>query len=365
MKMIVGGLSNKTRIGAVCMTLLLLASVLTLATVAYQKSRQGGADTGSYLYQVYGEQSGETEKGDKQDSTHTVLVLGKDFDSNRTDAIICVAFKGDGSISTLQIPRDTYAEDGDYKGRINGLLPRYRAEAMDKGDTDPTHSAIHKLMEKLRSDLGIKCDSYLFMDSKAVAAVTDALGGVTVEIPADIDYTDKDREIDLHLKAGRQSLDGATASQFVRYRQGYLQSDMGRLNAQKLFVAALLDKLQNTSSLSTAVSLAAAMADYIKTDLNAEDITKLTASLCMAKPEEVLMYTLPGDGVKLGSGSYYGVFADKLCEILEKGFDIKAEPNGLTVQSFSGSGGYRDTEGVSLATLLEKGMAIPVYSDKK
>jgi len=362
MKMIVGGVSNKTRIALVFTALLLVASILALATVAYQKNRQGDGETPSYLYQVYGEQSGEIV--DSTDATHTVLVLGKDFDSNRTDAIICVAFKEDGGISTLQIPRDTYVEDGDYKGRINGLLPRYRAEAIDNDDEDPTDTGIRRLMEKIKADFGIKCQSYVFLDANALAAITDTLGGVVVDIPADIDYTDKDREIDLHLEAGSQLLDGKTAAQFVRYRQGYPQADIGRINAQKLFAAAMLGKLQGLSSVSTALNLAETMASYVKTDLSAEDTARLATSLCMAKGDEVVMYTMPGDGVSLGGGSYYGVFADKLCEVLEKGFGLSTDVFSLKTQDFSTqSGGYRDTEGVSLSAILEKGLAIPVYSD--
>ena len=366
MKMIIGGLSNKKRRAAVLMVFVLLASLLALGTVAYRKSRQTAPVTGGYLYQVYGETTadGEESATPKEEPAHNVLVLGKDYDSNRTDAIICVSFKGDGSISTLQIPRDTYVCDGDYKGRINGLMPRYRAEALERGDDDPTHSGIKAFAEKIDELFGIKCQSYVFMDSKAVAQITDTLGGVTVDIPADIDYTDKDREIDLHLKAGTQTLDGKTASQFIRYRQGYPQADIGRINAQKLFVAATLDKLQSLSSVKTAIKLTETVAAYVKTDLTAEETARLVTLMCMAKPDSVLMYTMPGDGVKVNGGSYYGVFADKLCEVLEKGFDTKTSATALGTQSFSSqSGGYRDTDGVTLASVLKGGLSIPVYAD--
>lgn len=364
MKIIIGGASNKTRIALVFTALLLVASVLGLATAAYQKNRGSEDKTASYLYQVYGGQSEDEEQPDGADGAHTVLVLGKDFDSNRTDAIICVAFKANGGVSTLQIPRDTYVEDGSYKGRINGLLPVYRAEAIEKGDSDPTDTGIRKLMEKIERDFGISCQSYVFMDIGGLEAITDVLGGVTVDIPADIDYTDRDRDIDLHLKAGSQQLDGKTAVQFVRYRQGYPQADIGRINAQKLFAAAMLDKLQGLSSVSTAVRLADVMASYVKTNLGAEETARLATKLCMAKGDEVVMYTMPGDGVSLGGGSYYGVFADKLCEVLEKGFDVSTDVFSLKTQDFSAkSGGYRDTEGVTLSSILEKGLAIPVYSD--
>lgn len=367
MKMMIGGVSNKKRAVLVLTVLVLLGSLLTLGSAAYQKNRQKGGSTGGYLYQVYGETTGEQSAENSTEtanSTRNILVLGKDYDSNRTDAIIIVSFKEDGGVSTLQIPRDTYVTDGDYNGRINGLLPRYRAEAIDKGDGDPTDTGIKALAEKLYTDFGIKCDNYVFMDSSAVAQITDALGGVSVDIPADIDYTDAEREIDLHLKAGKQTLDGKTAAQFVRYRQGYPQADIGRINAQKLYAAAMLGKLQSLSSVTAAVKLVDTMAGFVKTDLTAEDVMRLATHLCMAKPDKVLMYTMPGDGVKVNGGSYYGVFTDKLCEVLAKGFDASVEVSSLKAESFSSqSGGYRDTDGVKLSSVLENGISIPVYAD--
>lgn len=361
MKVMIGGIESKKRIGLILTVFALLVSSLALFTVAHQKSK--GADVGEgYLYQVYGETMGDTTQGSKG---YSVLVLGKDYDSNRTDAIICATFREDGGISTLQIPRDTYVTDGDYKGRINGLFPMYRANAVAKGDADPTGSAAAELAHKIEKDFGISCNSYVFLDVGAVAAITDAIGGVMVDIPTDIDYTDEARGMDLHLKAGAQKLDGKTASQFVRYRQGYPQADIGRINAQKLYASAVLSKLQSLSSVTAAVKIIDTAAAYVKTDMDAQTIATLATKLCTAKPDRVLMYTTPGDGVKINGGSYYGVFSDVLCEVLANGFDVDCTASELTIQSFTTkSGGYRDTEGIKLSTVIEQGIAIPVYKNE-
>ncbi len=359
MKVMPGGISNKKRVWLILTVFALLISCLSLATVAYRKSRETGTGEG-YLYEVYGEATGELTDAK---NCYSVLVLGKDYDSNRTDAIICATFREDGGVSTLQIPRDTYVTDGDYKGRINGLFPMYKAQA--KSGADPIDSAARTMISKIGKDFGIECDSYVFMDVNAVAAITDAIGGVVVDIPTDIDYTDAERGMDLHLEAGAQKLDGRTASQFVRYRQGYPQADIGRINAQKLYASAVLSKLQSLSSVTAAVKLIDTVAAYVKTDMDAETVAALAVKLCTAKPDRVRMYTAPGDGVKINGGSYYGVFGDVLCEVLAKGFDLECTPAELTIQSFTAeNGGYRDTEGIKLSTVLEQGIAIPVYKDE-
>jgi len=367
MKIITGGISNKKRALIVLTVFALLGSLLALTTAAYQNSRRRGGDKGGYLYQIYAESQSGTNSAPTEETTtrQTVLVLGKDYDSNRTDAIICVSFDYEGGgVASLQIPRDTYVKDGDYVGRINGLLPRYRAQALENGVEDATDTGIKALMKKIDTDFGIHCDNYVFLDSTAVEQLTNAMGGVTLDIPMDIDYTDTSRGIDLHLKAGKQRLNGAQAAQFVRYRQGYPQADIGRINAQKLFAAAMLEKFRGFSSVSNAAKMVDALSACVKTDLTANDITRMATHVCLAKPDKVVMYNMPGDGVTVNGGSYYGVFTDKLAEILQKGFGGNVAVSTLKAESFNyKEGGYRDTEGVKLSTVLEDGIAIPVYAD--
>lgn len=374
MRKIRGKASNAKKNSLVFAILGLTLCLSVLFSVAYQKGRakDNSEVTGSghdYLYDIYEGESGSSAEADAsatvpERGTHCVLVLGKDYDSNRTDSIICVSFgPEEGAVSTLQIPRDTYVIDGDYSGRINTLLPRYKTAAEEAEVKDALEEGIYALMDKIKEDFGISCDNYLFLDSGAVATLTDALGGVTVDIPLNIDYTDKARGIDLHLKEGVQRLDGVTAAQFIRYRQGYPQADLGRIDAQKLYCAAMLDKLGNMGSTATVLKVITALSGYVKTDLTAEEIVKLGTKLCLADGERVVMYTLPGNGVTVNGASYYGAYKELLWEIVCRGFgQVSAEALEVTDFYTASSGGYTDTEGVKLSSILDHGIAIPVYA---
>jgi len=368
MKIISGGLSNKKKRRTVFGVLLLVLSLTVLFSTAYQKGKaetevNENAEKDSYLYEVY-ENEKTTESTAETADTKTVLVLGKDFDSNRTDAIICVSFNGkEEAISTLQIPRDTYITDGDYSGRVNTLLPRYKTAAAELGAEDPLDEGIRALMDKIYEDFGIRCHNYIFMDSAAIASITDILGGVEVDIPADIDYTDEEREIDLHLKEGKQTLNGEQAAQFIRYREGYPQADIGRLDAQKLYAAAMFDKLTSLGSVKNAVKLIEVMDNYVKTDLDTEEVATLAARLCLTEAENITMYTLPGNGVEVNGASYYGAYKDLLHTIVCDAFG-KVSVNAMGVPDFYATvnGGYKDTQGVKLSSVMEYGLAIPVYA---
>ena len=119
--------------------------------------------------------------------------------------------------------------------------------------------------------------NYVFLDSAAIEAITNAVGGVTIEIPANIHYTDIERGIDLHLEEGVQRLNGAQAAQFVRYRQGYPQADIGRINAQKLYAAAMLDKLMSFST-ATAETQNATFQAVLNVALRLAEVLSLSTS---------------------------------------------------------------------------------------
>ncbi len=358
MRMIVGGLKDKQKATFSVIVLCLLALLCTALSVAFRKEEPKAAQGSDYIYGILGDESIEEQP---KDESMNVLLLGRDYDSNRTDAVICVSFNfTEGSVKALQLPRDSYVKDGNFAGRLANLLPMYKTQAEDAGSDTALEDGVAKLMQKLGGDLGLPIHRYVFVESSIVATVTDALGGITVDVPADIDYTDAARGMDLHLEKGEQRLDGRTAEMFVRYRQGYPQADMGRLDAQKLFVAAALEELMSFSGAKNAVTLAEALTKCIKTDLTAEETARIATFLVTADPEKVLMYSAPGNGVNVGGAAYYGLYKEKLVTVLEGFSDF----NG-TVQVVGfpvGNGGYTDTKGEKLSSILEHGLSIPVYA---
>ncbi len=352
MKTNVGGLTNKQKsIFYVCI-LCTLAFVLVLLSIPSGKTQTDKADN-SY---IYGFLDG------KEDDGQNVLFLGRDFDSSRTDVVAVVSFDFDsGSVRAIQIPRDSYVEDGGYAGRLANLLPRYKTEAEQAGSKDALADGIARLMKKLQSDLGLKIDRYVFMESTAVELITDAVGGVELEVPADIDYTDAERAINLHLKEGKQTLDGKTAAMFIRYRQGYPQADIGRLDAQKMYVAALCERLFSYSSVANAETLIKSLASCVKTDLTADEIARLSVTVLSADAKKVILHTAPGNGVTVKGASYYGLYTESLNDITEQCFGYIGK--GAAVGFPEAADGYTDTAGERLSSIIEHGLSIPVYAN--
>ena len=251
-----------------------------------------------------------------------VLVGGYDRVSGLADVLMLISLDRDtGEAVALQIPRDTYAAytDGSYR-KINGA-PR-------------ALGGMAAFRTLLSESLGISIDRYLALSPDAFRDLVDALGGVEIELGEDMNYEDPAQGLSIHLKAGKQRLDGETAEEFVRYRSGYANGDLGRLDAQKLFLAALFRQLREGLSPMTVATLAAALTQGTETDLTLSDVAMLAGELPMLEAERTMLVTAPGKaitGVNSGA-SYYVLSAPAMRELLSRYFgadEAGFDPKGL------------------------------------
>lgn len=223
------------------------------------------------------------------------LLLGCDRTSGLTDVMMLVSVDTDGrSMDILQIPRDTYAR---YTGRgykkLNGAMAVL-------GGAD-------KLCELLSESMGVDIDGYFLFTPDAFVNVVDALGGVEIDLPFDMDYNDPYQGLSIHLDAGRQTLDGEAAEKFVRYRAGYVRGDIGRMDAQKIFMSAFVGKVTENLTPTAALRILRALSGEIQTNLSLGEMTELALTALKISAENITMMTLSGEDVRPSPGGawYY------------------------------------------------------------
>jgi LCP family protein required for cell wall assembly len=87
---------------------------------------------------------------------------------------------------------------------------------------------------------GIRVDDYIVVDFASFKEMVDAIGGVQVCVPEDIDSS----EYGITIKAGTRTIDGKEALAYVRVRHGVGDgSDIGRIARQQAFIAAMAEKV--------------------------------------------------------------------------------------------------------------------------
>ena len=229
----------------------------------------------------------------QNDRVTRFLLLGCDRASGLTDSILLVTVNESArETSILQIPRDTYAEytKKDYK-KLNGAMNALGADG---------------LKSFLSDALGVKIHYFVVLKLDFFRALVDDIGGVEVEIPIDMTYDDPTQGLHINLKKGKRHLDGMAAEQFVRYRSGYVNADLGRLDAQKLFLRAFAEQCKSLSA-GAIFRIAAHALTGVQTDLGIIDAVRVLKVLRLCEPQSVPMETLAGQAVQGRSGAWYYV----------------------------------------------------------
>lgn len=149
--------------------------------------------------------------------------------------------------NVVSIPRDTLTS----AEKIN--------EVYSRGGLRATVPAVEKL-------LGVPIDRYVVVRLYRAKQFLDALGGLELEVPRRLRYSDRWARLEIDLKPGRQVLTGQEALGYARYldpRDG----DHGRLHRHRQLVKAGLRKLKDPAVVMKAPELAKAFKECCETDL--------------------------------------------------------------------------------------------------
>lgn len=259
---------------------------------------------------------GETPKNEIADASgiKNLLLLGRDNSSGLADVIILVSVNiEEKALTAIQIPRDTYVFLGEdsYK-KINGAPSLLGGEA--------------ELCKTLGEAAGIDIDGYISFDTRLIKDAVNALGGIELFVPADMDYDDPYQGLSIHLKKGLQRLSGEEAVGFVRYRSGYVRADIGRMDAQKIFLAAAARTAVEEISGADIFPLAKLTLKYVKTNLTLSSLTSLASSVKKATTENISFVTLPGEEIQSSkSGAWFYILSKSGCEKIFSKIGSKSE----------------------------------------
>ena len=183
--------------------------------------------------------------------THiNILCLGIDEVADNTDTMILVSLDlNERSVCLLHIPRDTYFEKNTSNKKINNIYSTCLS------DGDKCMDALLHTKQSISQAFSVPIDYCISFGLDSVSTVIDSVGGVELDIPCDMDYTDDTQQLNIHLKKGIQSLNGEQSLLFLRYRNTYLEGDIGRIDAQKIFISAFIKRVKSAvspSSIATA-----------------------------------------------------------------------------------------------------------------
>lgn len=250
-----------------------------------------------------GEVSGDLVK---KKGAYTFIVGGSSNGFINTDTLMLVYFEpAAGKLNILQIPRDTYVVNtGGSSRKINAAYAYQRGDGLKKTIADT---------------FGIAVDNYVVIGTQTFREVVDKIGGVTVTVPMDMDYEDPAQDLYIHLKAGTQTLDGDKAEQFVRFRKGYVNQDLGRMNAQKVFLSAMADKLFSIDGVTKMPGIISTVFQNLRTDMSVADMIGYATKCFDLDTSAMQFFSLPGESYK--NGTYVSIYKDETIALLNAYFN--------------------------------------------
>lgn len=289
------------------------------------------------------------------DGEYNILLLGHDKTAMLTDVIMIVNVNAnDNSASVLQIPRDTYVRGVDGVSlnscKANEVFVRhYNANKKNGEDADKAYShALEDVAKLLGESLSLSIDGAAIMDLQGFRNIVDAIGGVEMDVPNDLVYYDEVQDLSINIKAGHRTLDGASAEGFVRFRHDYVQGDLGRVNAQKLFLTAFFNKLKGTVSITnlpTLTKLVNEIGENVVTTLSIEDMIYFAKCALKLDLEGITMMTMPGQ-VNSANSSQYVMNRAAMLKMINLYFNTRKED--IVSEAFDVKGMFNDPADLSV-----------------
>lgn len=249
-----------------------------------------------------------TRNTSKTGDVYTILLVGRDKVGLNTDTIMVVSFDTiNYTVNAVSIPRDTMSAN------VSRTTKKINAAYSIGGKANPTQ--LKKEVEQL---LGFSIDRYAVINLDVFVNIIDLIGGVEVDVPRKMYYHDPDQNLTIDLKAGLQRLDGNDAMGFVRYRSGYATGDLGRIDAQKIFIEALAKEVLRPSIITKVPSIVEEVFANIDTDFSMGEIVWLaTEALHVDLEEGINIFMLPGYSQTVGL-SYYFAYENQWLEMLNE-----------------------------------------------
>ncbi len=281
------------------------------------------------LWQGKAEQSDFVVSASDQEKIKDVInvaVLGTDEDGFRADVNMLVSFNTTTKeLHMISIPRDSRVvltddmisylrKEGKTIPEQNGVFGQCKlTEVHAYAGKDNRCAFSVAMMEEL---LDVQVDYYVKFDLTAFKKVVDAVGGVDFYVPMDMYWDMRDTGGPLiNLKEGMQHLDGAKAEQLVRFRDGYAQKDLKRIEVQQEFITALINKVCSSETLMSRLDdLVEVVLDCTESDVTIAEALKYVKYVKDLDPAKITSDTVPYVG---DPGRYVELDEDGIKELID------------------------------------------------
>ena len=236
---------------------------------------------------------------------YSILLLGFDEEEYNTDVMWVLEFDiGHGKLNILQIPRDCCLPD--YTNSATGKFNSIYSSGKNYNLTP-----IQKVVNAVEENFGIPIDAYITTACFDIVDIVDLIGGIPITIDNEIMY-----EADKIIPEGDITLTGEQAEWFIRFRREWMEGDIGRMQNQRRFMVAAMNKLQSIVQDEGRIKLYGYLKqiydrELLYTNLSLQDIGMVADFASTLSMDDVLVNMVPGEGARYPApdGQEYDVYS--------------------------------------------------------
>jgi LCP family protein required for cell wall assembly len=240
---------------------------------------------------------GEVEKETEENISVTFLIMGLDYKKEKVDSAFLLGLNETKKEAVAAyFPANTLVKDEAGKYAL--------------GDLYSSRSA-NFFKEFIQAEVGLTPDYYITMPTSAVANMVDLWGGVSYNVPQDMQFFDEAYQMKIDLKAGQQTLNGDQAVQLLSFN-GYSGKGSKEDTHQKFF-RAFCSAYLVPGNLSRAPAIHNNMYYNCKTDFEAADLNEFGKVIFNLSTYKQTYTKIPG----AASGNYYAISNSKAKAMFE------------------------------------------------
>lgn len=258
-----------------------------------------------------------------KDQLLNIALLGTDGDGFRTDVNIVASLNlTTKEVHLISVPRDTrvvmtddmiaYLEkNGRTVPQANGVYGQCKLTEVHAYAGEGNRSTFSVAM--LEEILGIDIDYYVKVDLDAFKDIVDAVGGVEFDVQERLYYSDPAQGLYIDLYPGPQLLDGEKAEMLVRFREGYAQKDLKRIEVQQEFLKAFISQVCSSDKImSNLDSYIKIFMEKVESDMPVATALKYAGYIKEIDPASITTDTIPGEG-----GAYFDMDEEGTKELVD------------------------------------------------
>ncbi len=262
--------------------------------------------------------------GQRKPGVSTVLLCGTDKDGTRTDTMMLIYMDtSENRVGLLSLPRDTLTRtDSGKRAKLNSAY----------GRNGCGEEGMAWVMEYVRRIIGYKPDGYILVDMELVPKVVDLMGGVDVYLDHHIRVeTDG---VEVYVDKGQQHLNGEETLATLRYRYGYSNADLGRVQVQRMVIKECMKQWVTPLNLVKLPAVMDLIEEESLTDLELNNFLWIAQAI-LKGADNMTSDTLPGYAEMRGGASYFVLYPKQVAELVNESYnpytvDIRVED--LTIE---------------------------------